>query len=161
MNLYDYVVKDWEGRSVSISDYKDKVLLIVNSATNSSLTPQYQGLSELYREYKDRGLEILDFPCNQFLNQAPESIEEIVTFCRNNYNATYRIFSKVNVNGRKAEPLFNYLKDNSQCRLTKSIKQNFTKFLVSKDGKTIIRYEPNIKPQELKGEIERLLIPLS
>ena len=157
MSIYDYQVKDTKGQMVSLSDYKGKVLLIVNTATRCGFTPQFEGLEKLYQAYKDKGLEIFSFPCNQFLAQAPEADEEIVSFCSLRYNVTFKTFSKINVNGKNADPLYTYLKDNSKSKLFKAIKWNFTKFLVSKDGEKILRFEPSVKPEELASEIESML----
>lgn len=157
MSIYDYSVRDSKGNLVNLLDYKGKVVLIVNTATRCGFTPQYEGLEKLYLTYKDKGLEILDFPCNQFLGQAPGTDEEIVSYCTLKYNVTFKIFSKINVNGRKADPLFVYLKEKAPSRLTRSIKWNFTKFLIGRDGEVVKRFEPNIKPEDLASAIEKLL----
>ena len=111
MNIYDFKVKDKKGNEVSMNDYKDKVLLIVNTATGCGFTPQYEGLQNLYEKYNDKGFEILDFPCNQFANQAPGTDEEIASFCSARYGITFPQFAKINVNGDDAEPLYKYLKE--------------------------------------------------
>jgi len=157
MNLYDLNVKDTNGKNVSLEAYKGEVLLIVNTATGCGFTPQYKGLQELYTKYKDRGFEILDFPCNQFLKQAPGNDQEIVSFCQSNYGVTFKTFSKISVNGPKADPLFNFLKKNSRGLMGSAIKWNFTKFLISRDGQVVGRFAPNIEPDKLQAEIEAKL----
>lgn len=157
MNIYDLKVKDANGEEVALEQYRDKILLIVNTATGCGFTPQYKGLQELYDTYKDQGFEILDFPCNQFLSQAPGTEEEIVTFCQLNYGVTFKTFAKVSVNGSKADPLFEFLKKNSPGVMGGAIKWNFTKFLVSRDGQVVGRFAPNMEPQKMKKEIEELL----
>ncbi|TGE35408.1 glutathione peroxidase [Desulfosporosinus fructosivorans] len=157
MNIYDLSVKDANGKNISLKEYKGKALLIVNTATGCGFTPQYKGLQELYDQYKDRGFEILDFPCNQFLGQAPGEDQEIVDFCQLKYGVSFKTFSKINVNGSKAEPLFSLLKKNSRGLMGSSIKWNFTKFLVSKDGQIAGRFAPNVEPGKLQKEIEALL----
>ena len=157
MNLYDLDVKNTDGKSVSLEAYKGKVLLIVNTATGCGFTPQYKGLQELYAKYKDRGFEVLDFPCNQFLGQAPGNDQEIVGFCQLNYDVTFNTFSKISVNGSNADPLFTFLKKNSRGLMGSAIKWNFTKFLVSRDGQVVGRYAPNIEPDKLETKIEALL----
>ena len=157
MGIYDFEVKDIDGKKVSLEKYKGKVLLIVNTATECGLTPQYEGLEKLYQEYKERGFEILDFPCNQFGNQAPGSNEEIKNFCELRYHTTFHTFAKIDVNGEDADPLFVYLKKNSHSMLGKDLKWNFTKFLVDKEGKTIKRYAPTTEPEKLASKIAQLL----
>ncbi|MHB8077236.1 glutathione peroxidase [Desulfosporosinus fructosivorans] len=157
MNIYDLSVKDANGKNISLKEYKGKALLIVNTATGCGFTPQYKGLQELYDQYKDRGFEILDFPCNQFLGQAPGEDQEIVDFCQLKYGVSFKTFSKINVNGSKAEPLFSLLKKNGRGLMGSSIKWNFTKFLVSKDGQIAGRFAPNVEPGKLQKEIEALL----
>ncbi|MDF2486370.1 MAG: glutathione peroxidase, partial [Herbinix sp.] len=126
MSLYEYIVKDSKGNDVSMSNYKGKVLLIVNTATGCGFTPQYVGLQSLYEKLGDKGFEVLDFPCNQFANQAPGTEDEIQSFCLSKYGTTFQLFSKINVNGKDAEPLFNYLKKQKGGALGSSIKWNFT-----------------------------------
>jgi len=157
MSIYDFKVKDTKGSLVSLEDYKGKVLLIVNTATGCGFTPQYKGLQELYDQYKERGFEILDFPCNQFLGQAPGTNEEIASFCQLNYGVTFKTFAKINVNGDNAEPLYKYLKENSKGALGSAIKWNFTKFLISRNGEVAGRFAPTVEPEQLKKEIEVLL----
>lgn len=134
MKIYDFIVKDSNGNKVSMKEYEGKVLLIINSATGCGLTPQYEGLQKLYDKYKDSGFEILDFPCNQFANQAPGSNEEIHEFCTLRYNTSFPMFSKIDVNGKNEEPLFEYLKESTKSFLGSKIKWNFTKFLVDREG---------------------------
>lgn len=177
MSIYDFSVKDIKQNDVPISDYKGKVLLIVNTATGCGFTPQYKGLEELYETYRDQGLEILDFPCNQFMNQAPGSDEEIVKFCQVNFGTKFQTFSKIEVNGKNAHPLYTYLKQqytkvkqeepvSGLQKLVRSvtnsdqgtdIKWNFTKFLVDREGNVVARFAPNVKPENLKEDLEKLL----
>ncbi|MEA4822456.1 MAG: glutathione peroxidase [Erysipelotrichales bacterium] len=156
MNIYEYSVKDLSGEMFSLSNYKGKVILIVNTATKCGFTPQYEGLEKLYKEYKDRGFEILDFPCNQFLNQAPGTDEEINNFCTLNYGTTFKRFSKIKVNGKDAEPLYKFLKKESKQPFNK-IKWNFTKFLINRNGEIVAHYDPNVKSEGIKKDIEILL----
>lgn len=157
MDIYDFKVRSAKGVEVPMSEYKGKVLLIVNTATGCGFTPQYEGLQVLYDKYKERGLEILDFPCNQFGHQAPGSEEEIQAFCTLHYRTTFPLFAKVDVNGVNAEPLFVYLKNAKGGFLGDDIKWNFTKFLVSRDGKVVERYAPATKPEKMESDILRLL----
>lgn len=157
MNIYDFKVRNAKGVEVSMADYKGKVLLIVNTATGCGFTPQYEGLQKLYDKYKDQGLEILDFPCNQFGHQAPGTEEEIQKFCTLKYGTTFPLFSKIDVNGKDADPLFTYLKNQQGGFLGDDIKWNFTKFLVSRDGKVIDRYAPVTKPESIEDDILKLL----
>lgn len=156
MNIYEYSVKDLSGEMFSLSNYKEKVMLIVNTATKCGFTPQYEGLEKLYKEYKDRGFEILDFPCNQFLKQAPGTDEEINNFCTLNYGTTFKRFSKIKVNGKDADPLYQFLKKESKLPFNK-IKWNFTKFLINRKGEVIAHYDPNVKPEDIKKDIGKLL----
>ena len=157
MSVYDYVVVDNKKQDVNLNDYKGKVLLIVNTATGCGFTPQYKGLEELYQKYKDQGFEILDFPCNQFLNQAPGSDDEIHEFCSLRYKVTFKQFSKIKVNGKDALPLYKYLKSQKRGFLGKRIKWNFTKFLVDKNGNIVKRYAPTTKPEKIEKKIAELL----
>lgn len=153
MSIYDFKVKNREGEDVPLNKYRGKVLLIVNTATGCGFTPQYEGLENLYKKYNKEGLEILDFPCDQFGHQAPGSDEEIHQFCTLKYNTTFDQLAKVEVNGDKAEPLFNYLKKEKGG----FIKWNFTKFLVSRDGKIVARFSPMTKPEKFENKIKKLL----
>lgn len=153
MKIYDFTVKDAKMNEVKLSDYKDKVLLVVNTATGCGFTPQYEGLQDLYEKYQSQGLEILDFPCNQFAFQAPGSEDRIVDFCQSRYGVTFRQFAKIKVNGLKQEPLYKYLKSEKEG----SIKWNFTKFLIDREGNVVERYSPKTKPEEIEGKIKELL----
>jgi len=157
MNIYDFKVRSAKGEDVSMADYKGKVLLIVNTATGCGFTPQYEGLQKLYDKYKDKGLEILDFPCNQFGHQAPGTEEEIQEFCTLKYKTTFPLFAKVEVNGKNEEPLFRYLKSQEGGFLGDDIKWNFTKFLVSREGTVVGRYAPITKPESIESDIQKLL----
>ena len=153
MSVYDFTVKDNKGNDVSLLDYKGKVLLIVNTATKCGLTPQYEGLENLYEKYHDQGFEILDFPCNQFAFQAPGSAEKIDNFCTLRYNTKFPRFEKIKVNGRDTAPLYKYLKDQKPGR----IQWNFAKFLIDKDGNVVDRFAPSEKPETLVSSIEAQL----
>ena len=146
------------GGDQRFSEYEGKVILVVNTASKCGFTPQYKGLEALYRKYKDRGLVVLGFPCNQFGKQEPGNEEEIGGFCERNFGVTFPLFAKVDVNGDNAHPLFAHLKAQAPGLLgTESIKWNFTKFLVAKDGSVIKRFAPKDKPQALESAIEALL----
>ena len=180
--IYDITVKDMDGSDVSLANYKGKVLLIVNVASKCGLTPQYEGLEALYQKYKDQGLEILAFPCNQFLEQEPGTNEEIQSFCSLNYNVTFPLFDKIDVNGEAESPLYTYLKKQAPFKgypegteefatmldeihqktgtgfdQGDAIRWNFGKFLVSKDGKTILRFEPMVTPDMMEEAIQEFL----
>lgn len=175
--LYDFKVKDIEGNEVSLGDYKGKVLLIVNTATGCGFTPQYEGLEKLYAKYRDKGFEILDFPCNQFFEQAPGTNEEIVSFCKLNFGTEFKTFAKIDVNGENAHELYKFLKkeapmakeDEASLGLYEKLKElgfttdgseikwNFTKFLVDKNGDVIARFAPTFEPEKLGELIEELL----
>lgn len=156
-NLYDFTVSDQADQPVSLQEYKGKVVLIVNTATGCGLTPQYQGLQELYDKYKDQGFEILDFPCNQFMGQAPGSAEEINTFCTLNYQTTFPRFAKIKVNGKEAEPLFDWLKKEKSGPLGARIEWNFAKFLINREGKVVERFSSKTDPLKLEEAINTLL----
>ncbi len=157
MNIYDYSVKNKSGELVSMSDYKGKVLLIINSATGCGFTPQYTALQELYDKYKSQGFEVLDFPCNQFGNQTPGSDSDITSFCSLNYGVSFPQFAKVDVNGAKEDPLFTHLKSQKSGLLGSKIKWNFTKFLVDQEGNIIDRFAPTTKPEAIESKIKSLL----
>lgn len=177
MNIYDFIVKNNKGEDVSLSEYKGKVLLIINSATECGLTPQYNGLEALYKKYKDKGFEILDFPCNQFLNQAPGTNEEISQFCMLNFGTTFPLFAKIDVNGQNADPLYVWLKEQAPedkenadslafgekikglypLEKANDIKWNFGKFLIDRNGNIYERYAPGYKSEQLEEDIEKLL----
>lgn len=155
--IYDYIVKDNEGRDISLKDFEGKVLLIVNTATKCGFTPQYEGLEALYEKYKDRGFVILDFPCNQFGSQAPGNSDEIKSFCSLNFGTTFPQFEKVDVNGENESPLFTYLKSQQKGILGGAIKWNFTKFLVDRNGNVTERFAPSTNPEKIEEKIEELL----
>ncbi|MCR5285057.1 MAG: glutathione peroxidase [Treponema sp.] len=157
MGIYDYSFAARDGSKVSMQDYKNKVLLIVNTATGCGFTPQYKGLQELYDKYKDQGFEILDFPCNQFANQAPGSDEEIHTFCTGRFGITFPQFAKIDVNGKDEAPLYTYLKKEKKGIIGSSIKWNFTKFLISKNGEVIKRFAPTDEPASIDAYIKKEL----
>jgi glutathione peroxidase len=157
MSVYDYTAKDAQGNDVSLSDYRGKVLLIVNTATGCGFTPQYEGLETLYKTYHDQGLEILDFPCNQFGNQAPGTEEEIVSFCKLNYGVSFKQFAKICVNGPEEHPLYTYLKSQKGGLLGSKIKWNFTKFLVDREGNVVERFASTATPESIESKIQALL----
>ncbi|MBP7320331.1 MAG: glutathione peroxidase [Lachnospiraceae bacterium] len=157
MNIYDFEVKNDEGQMVSLSEFKGKVLLIVNTATGCGFTPQYEGLEKLYREYKDQGFEILDFPCNQFGNQAPGSMSEIKEFCQLSYDTSFPLFEKIEVNGEQEAPLYTFLKSQKGGAFGKKIKWNFTKFLLDREGQVIERFAPTVTPDKMESKIVELL----
>ncbi len=157
MGFYDFSVKDAKGNNVSMQEYKGKPVLIVNTATGCGFTPQYAGLQTLYDKYKDKGFEILDFPCNQFANQAPGTEDEIHTFCMSRFGTTFKLFAKVEVKGKNAEPLFSYLKKARGGLLGNDIKWNFTKFLVDQNGNVIKRYAPTATPESIEKDIAKLV----
>lgn len=157
MSLYQFNATTIDGKDVSLSAYKGKVLLIFNSATGCGFTPQYEGLEKLYETYHDKGLELLDFPSNEFGNQAKGSNEDIKTFCGLKYNVTFDQFQKTMVNGTNANPIFKYLKSQKRSVLGSSIKWNFTKFLVDRNGKVYKRYSPTTTPDKIEKDIVYLL----
>lgn len=155
--LYDFTVSNQTDQLVSLHDYKGKVVLIVNTATGCGLTPQYQGLQELYDKYKEQGFEILDFPCNQFMGQAPGNAEEINTFCTLNYQTTFPRFAKIKVNGKEAEPLFDWLKQEKSGPLGARIEWNFAKFLINREGQVVERFSSKTDPLKMEDDIKALL----
>lgn len=157
MNIYDFEVNDYKGNKVKLSNYKGKVLLIVNTATKCGFTKQYDGLEALYNKYKDQGFEILDFPCNQFLMQAPGTSEEIHDACVLRFMIAFPQFEKIKVNGKDAHPLYTYLKENAPENKGGRIKWNFTKFLINRDGIIIDRFEPPVTPEKIEPFIQKLL----
>ena len=157
MTFYDFTVKGRAGEDVSLSMYKGKVLLVVNTATGCGFTPQYEGLQKLYDTNKDKGFEILDFPCNQFGNQAPGTIEEIQSFCTLNYGTTFPRFAKIDVNGKNASELYKFLKKQKRSALGSSIKWNFTKFLIDREGNVVKRFSPADTPESIEKDIAALL----
>jgi glutathione peroxidase len=157
-NIYSFSATDINGNQVPMSTYKDKVLLIVNTASECGFTPQYQALESLYQRYKDRGFAVLGFPCNQFGAQEKADEAAIASFCELNFGVTFPLFAKIEVNGDKSHPLYRCLKSSAKGLLgSESIKWNFTKFLVDRDGRVIDRFAPTRKPETLVGEIEALL----
>ena len=154
MSIYDFNVKSNKGEDVSLGEYKGKVLLIVNTATGCGFTPQYEGLENMYEKYNAQGFEILDFPCNQFAFQAPGDDAKIDSFCTLRYNTTFPRFKKIKVNGGDAEPLYKFLKDETDG---KRIKWNFTKFLVDREGNIVGRFAPSDKPEDIEASVEKLL----
>jgi glutathione peroxidase len=156
--IYNFSVKDIDLNDVSLEKYKNKVLLIVNVASYCGLTYQYKSLEDIYKKYKDKGFEILGFPCNQFALQEPGSNEEIKNFCDTSYGVTFDIMNKINVNGSKAEPFYNFLKEQKPgIADTPQIKWNFTKFLINKDGCVVKRYSPQTEVSEIEPKIIELI----
>lgn len=156
--IYDFSMKDIEGKEVSLAEYKGKVILIVNVASKCGFTKQYEGLQALYEKYVDKGLVILGFPSNQFGSQEPGTEDEIMEFCTTNFGVTFPMFSKIDVNGDNADPLYTYLKKEAPGILnTKAIKWNFTKFLIDREGKVIDRYGSAETPEELEETIVKYL----
>lgn len=157
MSIYDFTVKDSYGDEVALSDFKGKVLLIVNTASKCGFTPQFEGLEKLYVDLAEKGLEILGFPSNQFANQDPGTNEEIRNFCVLNYGVSFPIFEKIDVNGDNAAPLYQYLKKEKGGIGGKNIKWNFTKFLVDRDGQVVKRYASATTPEAIRDDIIKLL----
>jgi glutathione peroxidase len=156
--VHDFSAKSIDGKNRKLADYKGKVLLVVNTASKCGFTPQYKGLEEIYKKYKDKGFAVLGFPSNQFGEQEPGPDSEIAEFCEMNFGVTFPLFSKIDVNGDNAHPLYRYLTSEKKGLLgSEAIKWNFTKFLVGKDGKVIDRYAPTTKPEDLSKDIERAL----
>ena len=157
-SLYQFEAELLEGDTKQMSDYEGKVLLIVNTASKCGFTPQFAGLEKAYEKYKDQGFEVLGFPCNQFGGQDPGSNDEIGAFCQRNYGVDFPMFAKVDVKGPEAHAIFRYLTREAKGILgSESIKWNFTKFLVSKDGKVLNRYAPTTKPESIEEDIEKAL----
>ena len=157
-NIYDFKADSLGGAPVDLKKYRGKVLLIVNTASDCGFTPQYKGLEAVYQQFKDEGVEVLGFPCNQFGAQEPGGADEIGSFCEKNYGVTFPLFAKIDVNGDAAHPLFKHLKTKAPGLLgSEAVKWNFTKFLVKKDGTVFKRYAPQTEPKELMGDIEKLL----
>lgn len=156
-SFYDYEAETLQGDLVSMQEYTGKVVLVVNTASKCGFTPQYEGLEELYKKYKDQGFVVLGFPCNQFGSQEPGSAEDIENFCQVNYGVTFPMFAKVNVNGEDAHPIFKYLKSELGGLLGDNIKWNFTKFLLDKNGKPVERYGSIKKPESIEPEIKSLI----
>lgn len=155
--IYDFSAKDLSGNNVDFSDFKDKVLLIVNTASKCGFTPQFEGLEKLHQQYKDQGLVVIGFPCNQFGSQDPGSNDEIGAFCQKNYGVDFLMMEKIDVNGNNEHPLYTWLKKQEGGFLTDGIKWNFTKFLVNSQGEVVERYAPTTKPESIESDIVKLL----
>lgn len=157
MSFYDFSAINIDGEEVKMEEYRGKVILVVNTASKCGLTPQLEGLESLYKEYKDKGLEILGFPCNQFAKQDPDSNKEINNFCLLNYGVSFTMFEKVDVNGKNEHPIYKFLKEKSRGILGNDIKWNFTKFLIDREGNVLKRYAPVTSPDKIKMDMEKLL----
>ena len=157
MSIYEHEVRMMNGEMKSMAEYRGKVLLIVNTATGCGFTPQYAGLQDLYEKYREQGLEILDFPCNQFGNQAPGEDEEIASFCTGRFGIKFPQFHKIEVNGENEEPLYTYLKSKKGGVFGKNIKWNFTKFLVDRQGNVVDRFAPTVTPESMEAAVKKLL----
>lgn len=157
MNIYDFKAKDMDDDEKSLSDYKGKVLLVVNTASNWGFTPQFKGLEALYSSYQTKGLEIIGFPCNQFKEQDSGTNEEIKSFCEINYGVTFEVFQKIDVKGDKQHPIYKYLTEEKKGLLNKEIKWNFTKFLIDRNGNVVKRFAPTVKPENIEKSIKALL----
>lgn len=156
-NLYTYEVKQADGNMEQLENFKGKPLIIVNTASKCGLTPQFEGLQHLYEKYKDQGLEILGFPSGQFNDQEFHTQKETLEFCRKNYGVSFPVFSKIDVNGELADPLFKYLTSWGTSDLSGEIKWNFTKFLIDRQGNIIQRYEPQVEPEQMEKDIQKIL----
>ncbi len=157
MKIYDFKVNDNLGKKISLENYKGKTLIIVNTASKCGLTPQFEDLEFLYKKYKNENFEILGFPCNQFAKQELNSNNEIQEFCQLNYGVTFKVFDKINVNGKNAHPLYKYLKKEKSGIFGGSIKWNFTKFLIDKNGNVVERYAPTDSPLKMEEKIKELI----
>ncbi|RCW73068.1 glutathione peroxidase [Saliterribacillus persicus] len=157
MSVYDYTVKTIKGDEESLENYKGKVLLIVNTASKCGFTPQYKGLQNLYEKYGSEDFEVLGFPCNQFMNQEPGSNETIQEFCEMNYGVSFPIFEKIDVRGKNAHPLFQYLIKEAPGIVSDNIKWNFTKFLIDQEGNVLARFAPKTEPESIEPEIKKLV----
>ncbi|WHY95576.1 glutathione peroxidase [Peribacillus simplex] len=158
MSIYEFEVNKINGETISLEEYRGKVMIIVNTASKCGFSPQYDDLQSLYVQYKEDGVVVLGFPCNQFLNQEPGDDLEIDSYCKLNHGITFPMFAKVNVNGKDAHPLFSYLTENAPGVMgSKSIKWNFTKFLIDRNGNIVSRYAPKTKPLEMEEDIKKLL----
>ncbi len=156
-NLYELSVTSNKGENISFNQFAGKAILVVNTASKCGLTPQYEGLQELHQKYKDKGLVVIGFPCDQFAHQEPGNDSEIAEFCSLNYGVDFLLSSKVDVNGTNAHPIFKYLKKNSGSFFGSAVKWNFTKFLISPDGQTIKRYAPTVLPSAIESDISKYL----
>ena len=157
MKFYDFTAKKMNGIEVKMDEYKGKVLLVVNTASKCGFTPQLAELEQMYKDYKDKGFEILGFPCNQFANQDPGSNKEISDFCLINYGVTFTMFEKIDVNGENTHPIYKYLKSNAKGIFGNEIKWNFTKFLIDVEGNVVDRFAPTTNPKKIRKDIEKLL----
>lgn len=158
MSIYEFEVKKINGETISLEEYSGKVMIIVNTASKCGFSPQYDDLQSLYVQYKEDGVVVLGFPCNQFLNQEPGDDLEIDSYCKLNHGITFPMFAKVNVKGKEAHPLFSYLTENAPGVMgSKSIKWNFTKFLIDRNGNIVSRYAPKTKPLEMEEDIKKLI----
>ena len=157
MSIYQFNFKNIDGEDVSFKNFEGKVVLIVNTASNCGLTYHYKGLEGLYQEYKDAGLEIIGFPCNQFGKQEPGTADEIKNFCESNYGVSFELSEKIDVNGSNAHPAFKYLKSELKGKLNDSIKWNFTKFLIDRNGVPFKRFSATVEPEEIKPFIDELI----
>ena len=155
--LYDFEANLLNGQARKMSEYAGKTIVVVNTASKCGLTPQYEGLEALYQQYKDQGLVILGFPCNQFGNQEAGNSEEIQEFCQLNYGVSFPMFEKIEVNGKNAHPIFEYLKSELKGFPTSSVKWNFTKFVIDKNGVPVKRFAPTTKPEKMEGYIKEIL----
>lgn len=158
MSVYQFSAKGIDGEKIDLKKYKGKVLLIVNIASECGFTPQLSSLQTLYNNFQEKGFTVLGFPCNQFANQSPGTDAELREFCETKYDITFPIFSKVNVRGKDAHPLFQYLTKETKGFLTNSIKWNFTKFLIDREGNVIERFAPQTKPEQIENKIKKLVI---
>ena len=155
--FYDFKAISIEGQEISMSDYKGKVVVVVNTASKCGFTPQFEGLEALYKKYKDKGLVILGFPCNQFANQEPNDEKQIINGCLANYGVSFPMFSKIKVNGKNAHPLYKFLKKEAPGSLGNAIKWNFAKFVIDKQGKVVKRFSTQTKPEEMEELILSLI----
>lgn len=157
MNIFDFKANDYKGNEVELKQFEGQVILVVNTATRCGFTPQYDGLEALYEKYKDQGFVVLDFPCNQFLAQAPGTGEEIHSACVLRFGTKFPQFEKIKVNGKDAHPLFVYLTSQNEKGKVEKVKWNFTKFLIARDGTFLNRYEPTVKPEDIESDIVKAL----
>ena len=153
MSFYNFEINKPSGQKLELNDYKGKIILVVNTATKCGLSPQFKGLESLHQRYKDKGLIVLGFPCSQFMNQEPETNETLVQACEINHGVTFQLTEKINVNGNDAHPIYKFLKNEKGGFLSSSIKWNFTKFLISGEGKVIRRYAPTTIPEKIEKDI--------
>lgn len=157
MNFYDFEAIKMNGEKVAMSDYQGKVVIVVNTASTCGLTPKYEGLEELYKKYHAQGLEILGFPCNQFANQDAGDNDSINEFCQRNYGVTFTMFQKIKVNGKEAHPLYQFLKKEAKGTVGSTIKWNFTKFVIDRQGQVVSRFAPATEPKEMEADLQKLL----